>query len=141
MARELVCALCGTRYDADEAVACATCPLGARCRLVCCPACGYGTVDGGGSRLVGLGRRLLRRGARPVEATLATCPPGARVLIDTVDALPEAERERLAAYGIVPGSSVHVVQSSPVTIVRSEHLELALERGIARAIAVAEAAA
>lgn len=48
-----------------------------------------------------------------------------------------AERHaQLRAYGLVPGCPVSVVQQSPVTVIRIEHLELALERSLAREVQV-----
>lgn len=39
------CALCGYAFD-SMALAChSSCPLSAGCNIVCCPNCGYQTVD------------------------------------------------------------------------------------------------
>jgi Fe2+ transport system protein FeoA len=49
--------------------------------------------------------------------------------------------ERLAqlqAYGLVPGAWVMVVQHSPVTIIRVDHTELAMEEGMACKVQVAD---
>jgi Fe2+ transport system protein FeoA len=45
-------------------------------------------------------------------------------------------RAHLQAYGLVPGHWVEVVQHSPVTIVLVDYTELALERDMARRVAV-----
>ena len=48
--------------------------------------------------------------------------------------LPGLSPERqahLLAYGLAPGYWVQVIQHSPVTVVRIEHTELALEAGLA----------
>ncbi len=42
----------------------------------------------------------------------------------------------LQSYGVVAGCWLRVIQQSPVTIVQVEHLELALERGLAAMIQV-----
>ena len=140
-----VCPMCGDRYDPVAASACASCPLGAGCTLVCCPSCGYGEPDPERSvalRLVrGLGRRLPRRGrVLPAARSLAHVHPGDRARIDTLEHVPEDRREQLLAYGVAPGRVVDVLQSRPVTIVRIEHTELALERSLSRTILVAASA-
>jgi hypothetical protein len=39
------CALCGHEFD-SAALAChSACPLAEGCRIICCPNCGYQTVD------------------------------------------------------------------------------------------------
>jgi Fe2+ transport system protein FeoA len=45
-------------------------------------------------------------------------------------------RAHLQAYGLVPGHWVRILQHSPVTIVQIEHLELAMEHGLARQVQV-----
>jgi Fe2+ transport system protein FeoA len=44
----------------------------------------------------------------------------------------------LQSYGVVPGCWLQVIQQSPVTIVQVDHLELALEGGLAAFIQVEE---
>jgi hypothetical protein len=39
------CPLCGYRFDPQEHLTCGSCPLHKDCSMVCCPACGYSTVD------------------------------------------------------------------------------------------------
>jgi Fe2+ transport system protein FeoA len=68
--------------------------------------------------------------------TLADIPPGSRARIDTLDGLSTDRRHQLQAYGVAPGRWVRVVQQSPVTVVRVEHLDLAFESDIARGIRV-----
>jgi Fe2+ transport system protein FeoA len=53
-----------------------------------------------------------------------------------IDASACGWRERLQAYGLVPGREVEVIQHAPVTVVRVEHVDLAFEAGIARGIVV-----
>jgi Fe2+ transport system protein FeoA len=45
-------------------------------------------------------------------------------------------RQRLQAYGLCLGQHLHVVQQSPVTIIRAAHTELAMEKDLARSIVV-----
>jgi len=37
--------MCGHQYDPSENAQCPTCPLNKNCQLICCPVCGYETVD------------------------------------------------------------------------------------------------
>jgi len=46
------CPLCGNRFDPQEHVACGSCPMHTGCSMVCCPHCGYSTVDEGQSKVV-----------------------------------------------------------------------------------------
>lgn len=54
----LTCPLCGSSFDPDSHVGCASCPLHGGCTTVCCPTCGYSTVDPTRSGLVAAGRTL-----------------------------------------------------------------------------------
>jgi Fe2+ transport system protein FeoA len=58
------------------------------------------------------------------------------VRIEALDGLSEGRCHQMQAYGLAPGRSVKVVQQSPVTVVRVEHLDLAFESDIARGIHV-----
>jgi Fe2+ transport system protein FeoA len=44
----------------------------------------------------------------------------------------------LQAFGVVPGHRVRVLQHSPVTVVKIDYTELALENDMARLIQVGE---
>lgn len=93
------------------------------------------------------GRRARHRGAgkrSPAQEvahalTLADVPVGWQVKISGFSPGLSAERNaHLQAYGVVPGYWVRVVQHSPVTVIQVEHIELALERGLARKVLVSE---
>ncbi len=71
---------------------------------------------------------------------LLDVPPGAVARVVEIDASASGWRERLHAYGLAPGREVEVIQHAPVTVVRVEHIELAFEAGIARAIVVSAGA-
>jgi hypothetical protein len=45
------CPLCGHRFDPRQHLACGGCPVNKDCSMVCCPACGYSTVDASQSKL------------------------------------------------------------------------------------------
>jgi Fe2+ transport system protein FeoA len=69
--------------------------------------------------------------------SLAQVKPGRQVKVKGF--LPGLSSERawhLQSYGVVAGCWLRVIQQSPVTIVQVEHLELALERGLAAMIQV-----
>ena len=69
--------------------------------------------------------------------TLAEVPAGCKVqVLAFSEDFPADRRAYLQAYGLVPDYWVQVLQHSPVTIVRLDHLELALENELARGIKV-----
>ncbi|MBI5311127.1 MAG: ferrous iron transport protein A [Actinobacteria bacterium] len=68
---------------------------------------------------------------------LADAPAGCKVCMSGFAEDGECWRERLQAYGIAPGREIEVVQQSPVTVVRVDHVELAFESSIAREIVIA----
>jgi Fe2+ transport system protein FeoA len=67
---------------------------------------------------------------------LRDLPPGAIAQVVEIDASVPGRRERLQAYGLAPGRKVEVVQHAPVTVIRVERIDLALEAVIASAILV-----
>ncbi|RME83153.1 MAG: hypothetical protein D6775_08905 [Caldilineae bacterium] len=136
----VICSMCGHRFNADQLGACHTCPLHKSCNLLCCPYCGYQMVHVRRSRLARLASRLLARSPQPRTSTsgsLVTLPPGrtARV-VALAPSLPPARQAYLQACGLVPGCQIRIVQQSPVTVVRFDHTELALERELAEAVQV-----
>jgi hypothetical protein len=54
---EMKCALCGHEFTQEEALCNSACPLADGCPVVCCPRCGYQTVDESRSILARLARR------------------------------------------------------------------------------------
>jgi Fe2+ transport system protein FeoA len=46
------------------------------------------------------------------------------------------QQEHLQAYGLVMGRRVRVLQHSPVTVVQVEHMEVAMEKELARKVQV-----
>lgn len=141
---DIQCPMCGQQYASEEHQGCKSCPIQNNCTLVCCPACGYQTVNVRKSRFARFVQMLLpnkpRRnptGRGTIGTSLAEVPAGSRaqVLAFSED-FPADRRAYLQAYGLVPNYWVQVVQHSPVTIVRLDHLELALENDLARGIEV-----
>ena len=140
---ELACPLCDHRFDPRQHEACGSCPLHGGCGNVCCPACGHTTVDPTRSIAVTAGRRLIGRlrghggSAAPVgPLTLLDVAPGRRVEVVGLHGLPGSRRERLQAYGLVPGGSVQVLRRSHVTVIEVEQLELAFEAELAASVHV-----
>jgi len=142
--QDIQCTMCGQQFDPNQHLACQACPMHSGCNLVCCPACGYQTVDPGRSKIVRLARffSTLRSCSRSAQdridsTTLADVPPGCRAEVVGFSAgFPPDRRAYLQSYGLVLNYSVQVLQHSPVTIVRLDHLELALENDLARGILV-----
>jgi hypothetical protein len=61
------CALCGHEFTPDDVRCSPACPLSGGCPVVCCPQCGYQTVDESRSALVRLARKagaVLKTGAK-----------------------------------------------------------------------------
>ena len=133
------CPLCGHRFDAGALTCHEQCPLGRGCNLVCCPACGYETVDETSSRLA---RRLARvgrvAGGRRDAAprALSEVPAGVPARIHDVTGISADQTARLSTLGFVPGSPVEVLQHRPLPIVRIGAAEVAMEVGLLTGILV-----
>jgi len=67
------CAICGYEYDASQLVCHSSCPLAERCTVICCPNCGYQTVDTTQSATVRfvekVWKRLVKRPSSPEPAS------------------------------------------------------------------------
>jgi uncharacterized Zn finger protein (UPF0148 family) len=55
----IICPLCGHRFDIPGNKACQTCPLNHDCGFVCCPVCGYQTVNASNSKIAVLALQWL----------------------------------------------------------------------------------
>jgi len=74
----------------------------------------------------------------PGQCTLMDIPPGMQTkILGFSPGIPKGRQAHLQSYGLTPGSSVRVIQQSPITVVQVEHLELALEHALAQKIRVA----
>jgi Fe2+ transport system protein FeoA len=141
---DIQCPMCGQSYNPDQHIGCENCPLHSGCALVCCPTCGYQTVNLRKSKAARLVQSLFTLGASSRNfnslsgrTTLADVTPGRKVkIIGFSPGFPPDRREYLQAYGLVENYQVQVLQHSPVTIVRLDHIELALEIDLARGILV-----
>ena len=69
--------------------------------------------------------------------TLADVPPGCKAKVIQFSAdFPPDRRAYLQSYGLVRDYWVQIIQHTPITIVRLDYLELALENELARGIIV-----
>lgn len=149
------CPMCGHRFDASNHPSCSSCPLNKGCNMVCCPNCGYNSIDPRQSKLARLAaglfanrparerhsrrwrRRERHRGNGYAPVTLADVPPGLQAIVLGFSGdFPAERRTFLQAYGLVPDYKVRVLQHSPVTVIQVDYTELALERELARGIKV-----
>jgi len=136
------CSMCGYDFDPSELACHASCPLGAGCMVICCPRCGYSTVDPERSRLT---RRLLRMFDRKSPATAPASLEGTVRLLHlkpgqdghVCDVGGEGGRlARLSQYGLLPGTPIRLTQKRPVPIVQVGQTELALDISVAAEIYV-----
>lgn len=144
------CPMCGHSFDASNQPSCPSCPLHKGCDMVCCPNCGYSTIGTRQSKLARLATGLFGLGPAgrkktgleiPVNGSssisLADVPPGARAkVVGFSGDFPIERRVFLQAYGLNPNYPVDVLQHSPVTVIRVDYTELALERELAQGIQV-----
>jgi hypothetical protein len=70
--------------------------------------------------------------------SLAYIPAGSWVVvIRYLPGMPAERCAQLRAYGLVPGCQVLILQHTPVTVIRLDHLELALENSLVKEIQAA----
>ncbi len=82
-------------------------------------------------------RHRRRKRCLRVCGSLADVTPGCRACIRGFGpGLPSNRQDHLMAYGLIPGHWVEVLQHSPVTVVKVENTELALEDQLASQIEV-----
>jgi Fe2+ transport system protein FeoA len=130
------CAMCGFEFEQTDLTCHAACPLGAACSVVCCPRCGYSTVDprrtGLASRVMGLFNRRAESAAPQPEGTvrLLDLPAGACGHVADVEG-DQARLLQLSQYGLLPGTPITLARKRPVPIVRIGHTDLALDRSVA----------
>ena len=135
--RFLTCPLCGFGFEPEDAVCAHGCPLSSHCSLVRCPACDYEFAE---SPARGSWLRRLFSGAAPPAAAEGQCEA---LSVDqlrtgqTASVLSlSGDRNRLAIFGLVPGTEITLLQRRPACVVRVGETELALDREIARRILV-----
>ena len=138
--RYLTCPLCGFGFEPEDALCAHGCPLRSHCALVRCPACDYEFTEHP-SR--GSWWRRLLGGGTP-EATDGECEAlsvdqlrtGQTASVLSLSGNPN----KLAVFGLVPGTEITLLQRRPACVVQVGETELALDREIARRILVRQAA-
>lgn len=69
--------------------------------------------------------------------TLARVSAGSRAVVTKyLPGMPAERYAQLSAYGLAPGCQVFVLQHTPITVIRLDHLELALEHSLVKEIQV-----
>jgi hypothetical protein len=156
MSTALACPMCGFTYVPEAHASCNGCPIQKGCHMVCCPACGYQTIDHASSSVVRMAeagrsgwKRLRRRFLKSqtlnvpqntqgsTDCLLTAVLPGREVCVaGFTSGISDERKARLQAYGLVSGQVVRVLQHNPVTVVVIEHLELAMETDLARSVLV-----
>lgn len=141
--KRLNCSMCGYDFDADGQAACQSCPLHQGCTMVCCPACGYTTIDHTQSGLVRRISKLWQRRKghtrrNGLYPTLEQISPGTRAKVFAFHEMEKRQIENLQAFGLSPGQWVRVIQHAPVTVVEVGNTELALEGELAGQVIMAD---
>jgi Fe2+ transport system protein FeoA len=134
------CRLCGHAFEPVGLACHASCPLGSRCSLICCPNCGYQVVDESKSGLAKALRKLWPGAGDPPTETaphpgddvvpLTHVGAGTPVEVLELADMPAGRASRLTAFGLTPGTIVAVAQRKPVPVVRIGETELALSEEI-----------
>lgn len=137
--RNYECPLCGTDFEGAECHS--TCPMSRGCTMVRCPRCGYEFVESG--RFADMLRRWIRRAPKcemplqpPDETPITDLPVGCCATISSIAPTTAARLNRLASYGIIPGSEVRLVAKRPTVVLACGSATVALENEIGREIFV-----
>lgn len=136
----LQCPLCSTDFEAESCHG--SCPMSRHCAMSRCPRCGYEFVTNGG--VASLLRKLFQRrqvrsrgdlgAARDVR--VIDLPVGASASIAFIESKTLTRLEKLAAFGIVPGSEIRLVARKPSCVIATGATSIALEDDIGREIYV-----
>ena len=136
------CPLCATDFTGAECHS--SCPMSKGCAMVRCPHCGYEFVESG--RITDMLRRWIRRapkcgsGLQPAgQLPITDLPLGSSAAVSSIAPTSAARLNRLASYGIIPGSEVRLVSRRPAVVVECGSASVALEDEIAREIYVTAA--
>jgi len=71
-----------------------------------------------------------------VNWTLLQVPPGGCVRMRGFMGMSSEHRQHLRGYGLTPGCTIEVVQHSPVTVIKVDETELALDKELARQVEI-----
>jgi len=136
------CPMCKTVWDeSQQASACGRCPVyrlnrGCRLKLLRCPACGYHSLRSECFSSSQAASPVTPSCGMVSSLTLDALRAGERARLVGYDGISEHELQRLAAYGLVPGVQLTVLQRKPAVILRFHQTELAVEPALAKAIYV-----
>ena len=132
------CPLCNTDFEGTECHS--SCPMSKGCAMVRCPHCGYEFVESG--RITDMLKRWIRRGpaknaaeggGAPLRVT--DVPEGTVAPVASIGSS-SMRLNRLAAFGIVPGTEVKVLARKPAVVLECGSASLALDDDVAREIFV-----
>lgn len=135
----LVCPLCGFEFERVDTLCRHGCPMRTTCGLVRCPSCEYEFPER--PRAISWLRRIFRRdpdAGRPIcdrILTVGELESGERAEVVSLQG-ESARQNRLAVFGLAPGSEITLLQRRPAFVVRIGETELALDGEIARDILV-----
>ena len=136
--RYLICPLCGFEFQAEDAVCAHGCPMRSHCALVRCPACDYEFAERP-RRSSWLGRLFAASEPDEEEGRCEATSVDQLEAGQTASVLSlSGDRNRLAVFGLVPGTEITLLQRRPACVVQVGETELALDREIARRILVRE---
>lgn len=134
------CTMCGYEFETTDLECHTGCPLAAACSVICCPRCGYSTVDPSRSGVSNWFQRLLGRKQCGVDAP-SGCIPLLSLQVGQEAQISSMEGDKgrlhiLNQYGLLPGTPVRLTQRRPVPIVQVGQTDLALDSSVAASIFV-----
>lgn len=133
------CQLCAYEFDETQLRCHTSCPFNEHCAIICCPNCGYQTVNDSKSKLAEMMRRILQsraRGKRAARCPLSQLSEGEAGRLVSIGSSKPNRVERLQIFGLIPGVRVILKQRYPEIILQVGHTELAVERDVAAEILV-----
>lgn len=135
------CAMCSYEFDATALSCHASCPLSKGCGVVCCPNCGYSTIDPARSRLTRWVSRLFSSPTATNTESLGSIPllrlrPGQEARVVSLGDDDSREALQLNLFGLFPGAPIRLRQTRPVPVISLGETELALDRSVAANIQV-----
>jgi Fe2+ transport system protein FeoA len=142
----LTCPACNHQFDeaAARGTACGACLAAGACGLVKCPECGYESPREPGvlQRFFAFlaGRRPAVGGSKPFggacldAVTLAMLRDGESAVIEKLGDI--AHARKFLSLGLLPGTTVTVLKSSPAVVLRVGYSEFALDRALASTVQV-----
>jgi Fe2+ transport system protein FeoA len=106
--------------------------------MVRCPHCGYEFVESG--RIIDMLRRWIRRGPAICSANgpmrITDVPVGTTAPITYIEQSSAARLNKLASYGIIPGTEVRLIARRPSVVLQCGNTSVAIEDEIGEAIYV-----